>query len=480
LRILVDMKALFFCFYLLLLGMGLPSCTETNAQAPPFQPNVEQQAILNRIENYLVKDSILYDQLSWDENGISIYPDSLAKVEDKPEVSLPWKAARPFVDHVAQMSASEALDFYLAGQFENLVQVGGLPDDILSLSDDLPLQGVRIALDPGHVGGTMELAYLEKKFIRIRKGNRPEIHKAIAFNEGNLALGTALLLRDSLEKLGAQVLLTRSKEGHTAFDMSYEAWLESETQQAEARLGLSWADLDGKTADGYPLRWRNGAAANYIFQQELVGTDSLWWMTEATMRDIYRIPFLKADFKQRASEINAFHPDLTLILHYNIWEKNTWSAGQYLNAVDDNYCMAFIPGSFMAGELGKPETRMAFLQKALSDDIPESERLSAEVVKGFEKHLGIPAIPYDTSLRYLRAASLPTPAKGVFARNLSLTRMVNGPICFGEALYQDNLEECLRLQQKQLRLKGMRTQLPNRLKDVVNAYVEGVLQFIQK
>ncbi len=452
-----------------------------------YSSKTEPKEILERIRTYLVKDPVLFDQLSWDEEGIKIYPRATAKDSGLAETTVPWQMTDRYL---CLLNRGQDLERYL--DWNEKIDTGEDWNETIHAGEDCekptrpsgfqptieqPLKGFRVALDPGHVGGTMAFASMEKKFVRIKKNNRPEVDVPVAFNEGNLALGTAILLKDTLEKLGATVFMTREKEGHTAFDISFNTWLKQETEKAEAASGKDWSRLTGKTIEGYPLRLRNGAAWNWIQQEELQGEDSLWWMTKATMRDIYKLPFLKADFKQRAAEINDFLPHVSLIIHYNVWEKNTWSSGKYLNAIDDNYTMTFIPGSFMAGELDDPEERMVFLAKAFSDDIPKSERLSGAVARGFEKHLQIPIIPYDTSLRYLRAASLPTSEAGVFARNLSLTRLIQGPMCFGEALYQDNVDECLRLNRKDVLLPGMKTRLPARLKDVVDAYVEGVLEY---
>ena len=198
------------------------------------------------------------------------------------------------------------------------------------------------------------------------------------------------------------------------------------------------------------------------------------------MRDIYRIPFLRRDFRERARLINAFTPDLTLILHYNILESNDWGPDHNLSAVDKNFSMAFIPGSFMTGELGDAESRMLFLGRLVSEDLRQSEELSGNIVEGFAQVLGVPAVDYDTTLNYLRRSSLPTDADGVFARNLSLTRMVHGPLCYGEALYQDNVDEAMRLNAKTLVVEGMETGLPPRILDAVDAYVFGVLRFCKE
>ena len=467
----------------LLLGALQFACSHTQAENSP--PSNEKTAFFQaRANDYLIKNEVLRPQLEITENGVRMYADVEARDSAKPEIKVLWEEAEVFVRMVKGLEVAEALEMYM-GKGEQPFSAQAeqrIPPAVTTpaaATAGQPLKGWRIALDPGHVGGTMDFAFLEKKFVRIPKGDRPEVKEDIAFNEGNLALGTALLLRDTLQKMGAEVLLTREREGETAFGGKFADWLRGEYESAAEDGTVDWTEFRGRSPEGYLIKHLRAAGWRYVMENDIHGADSTWWLSKPTTRDMYRIPFLKAEFKERARKINAFRPHLTLIIHYNIWEKNTWDKGQTLHAIDDNYSMAFIPGSFMKGELRKPEDRMAFLSKLLSDDLPASERLSAAVVEGYEEHLKVPGMEWDDSLKYLRNASLRTPSKGVFARNLSLTRMVHGPMCFGEALYQDNVAECVALNRKDFLLEGMRTYMPNRIRDAVDAYVAGVLKYAE-
>lgn len=467
-----------------LFSLAGSSCSNTQA-GPKDSTGGQHTRYSTRVNDLLIKNDVLQAQVEVDEKGVSMYASAAMRDSGKAEITVYWDEAKQYVDMVKGLPVEQALEMYLAKgtkAFDSATKAG-IPklDRTRPIAGDaeLPLKGWRIALDPGHVGGSMDFAFLEKKFVRIKRGDRPEVKEEIAFNEGNLVLGTALLLRDSLEKLGAEVLMTREREGHTAFGVDFEAWLRMEYDKAEAEGKVDWAEFKGRSPEGYPMRQLRAACWNYVLANDIHGKDSTWWMSEPSTRDVFRIPFSKADLKERARVINAWRPDLTLIIHYNIWEKNTWDKGKYLHAIDDNYAMAFIPGSFMKGELRKAEDRMAFLSKLLSEDLPASERLSSAVVQGFEKHLSIPAMVWDDSLKYLRRASLRTESKGVFARNLGLTRMIHGPMCFGEALYQDNVEECMRLNRKDYVLDGMESYVPRRIEDAVDAYVMGVLKYAE-
>ena len=61
---------------------------------------------------------------------------------------------------------------------------------------------------------------------------------------------------------------------------------------------------------------------------------------------------------------------------------------------------------------------------------------------------------------------------GIFCRNLCLTRLVKGPICYGETLIQNNLQEALELSQHQTMIEGI--PCPKRVIDVAEAYYETI------
>ena len=68
-----------------------------------------------------------------------------------------------------------------------------------------PLAGLRIAIDPGHLGGSY--AKMEARWFRI--GNSRPVQ------EGEMTLMVAKLLKQQLESMGAEVWLTRTRNGPT-------------------------------------------------------------------------------------------------------------------------------------------------------------------------------------------------------------------------------------------------------------------------
>jgi len=93
-----------------------------------------------------------------------------------------------------------------------------------------PLKGLRVAIDPGHMGG--KFARLEEKYVHMLPSEEKGIDQEIEFNEGELALLTAKKLAQKLKSLGAKVLLTKTNAGAPVIKKSYEGWLEEDFDSA--------------------------------------------------------------------------------------------------------------------------------------------------------------------------------------------------------------------------------------------------------
>src|SRR4029077_15274072 len=83
---------------------------------------------------------------------------------------------------------------------------------------DKPLSGLKIALDPGHLGGTW--AKMEERWFQI--GN------SIPVIEGDLTLRVAQTLAPRLQELGAKVTLVRSAPGPVTTVRPEELQIEAE------------------------------------------------------------------------------------------------------------------------------------------------------------------------------------------------------------------------------------------------------------
>lgn len=397
----------------------------------------------------LVKDSSLYDYFQINSTGITFFVSPEDKQAGIVEAHIYPDEYEWMANLYTQLPLDSIVSIYQKKGKDRLGVAHQVRPTIPfkpAADPDRPLSGLRVALDPGHFAGDMELAELEGKYMKMHPSSKTG-NASIAFNEANLSLATAYVIRDELEALGAIVLLSREIPGQGVRDISYADWRAYEaesTLMAEVAAGrIDSADLD-------------------------------WWDRKADEKAWCKRVFNAVDLRLRSEKINAFQPHATLIIHYNIDSPN-WELRDkdgFFTPTNENYLMAFTPGSFMAGELEDVESRVAFLRQLLSTDIPESVRLSDAFVQASVRVTGVPVIAEPNEMPYLNKGSILTKKPGVYARNLALTRLIAGPICYGESLCQDNIREARALNQRDFPIAGIMA--PNRIKEVAKAYVEAV------
>lgn len=323
-------------------------------------------------------------------------------------------------------------------------------DTIRSKEQLHSLNGMKIAIDPGHIGGAYHMGETESRCMTLVIP-QPLIRgedsvKQIQMVEGNFSFFTALILKHKLDSMGAQVMLTRSDTGVSSLGITFFEWkkkikhkdyvdsLEKNNLISDKGLNLLKKHLDDKQ----------------LFAQV----------------------FASVDMANRAKKINAFQPDLTVVIHYNVNEKNAgWN-----HTTDKDYVMTFVPGCVTSEDMNKLAGRLNFLRLLLSNDIENSVKLSSAVVKKLSTKLNVPIAQKDDAT-YLGQACLTTPEKGVYARDLALTRLIKGPLVYGEPLYQDNNTECFLLTAQDDTVNGF--SVSKRIELVAEAYFEGIVEYIR-
>lgn len=314
-----------------------------------------------------------------------------------------------------------------------------------------PLTGWRIALDPGHMAGDQTFAKeIEGKYMTM-PDTPATYQQEIAFYESELTLATAFILKDSLERLGATVMMTRTELGKASHGLTFEEW-----------KSVAFTDsLDRAVKRG-----------------DMTYSKAIWWKRKATDAAIFKSYYNRADLHHRIRTIREFDPDITLIIHYNVDSPN-WNQrlenGDFLPGFE-NYSMAFVPGSFAPGELAHVEDRIMLLRLLISDDYAQSVSLSTSFIAASETYTGVAPVDSVSDLSYLAKFSRYTGGPGVFARNLSLTRNLSGAICYGESLCQDARWEAMRLNQRDLRVNDL--QVSSRVAEVAQAYLEAVKEYV--
>lgn len=393
----------------------------------------------HKAENYLIKGKYLHNIYSIDSIGIKIFATSYHKKQNKPEFSLTWEEVEIFDKLIRYADKSFVYDIYLNKRDNPLSpMVSGVVSILeqnhpkpLGHLENKPLQGFRIAIDPGHTAGDFAMARIEQRYIKIFHEK-----KWYEFAEGILTLATARILKDSLEKYGATVLLTRTKHGHNSDGQTYQEWLKYRLPQILRNQGLNEKQIADKIKN--------------------------------TPKEFFFEYYSNEDLENRAQKINLFKPHFSIILHYNIDGDNK----SCIKPTEKNYSMTFVPGAYMVGELHSAKDRFDFLRTLLTNHFEESVILSSFVQEAFVKQLNVPAVTEADNPFYLRNSCLKV-KEGIYARNLRLCRLLNSPLCYGEPLLQDNVCE-LQLLALHNEKKGI---ISPRVVEVANAYLTGILKY---
>ena len=254
-----------------------------------------------------------------------------------------------------------------------------------------PLDGVHIAIDPGHIGGLW--AVMEERWYRMGE--------AAPVQEGDLTLATARVLQPLLEGLGARVSLVR-KATEPLTTVRPPDLLEA------ARLSL---EQDGKALEERAIR-----------------------------KESERLFYRASEIRARGRLVNdELRPDLVLCLHFNAdsWGGNP-AAPRFSTS---NHLHVIAHGCLLPGELTLDDQRLETLVRVLQR-IPDTEiPLCRAVATRMAEATGLP--PY----RYAGASARQVPeAPFVWIRNLLANRVYECPVVFLEPYVMNHAEVFARIQ----------------------------------
>lgn len=317
----------------------------------------------------------------------------------------------------------------------------------------LPLAGLRIALDPGHMGGT----FWDKK-----TGKYVQDSKGRIVSEGVIALQTALLLKKEFQSLGAQVLVTHETLGAVS-DQDVNTFDITPYAQAELRdnIHAPWFIklIQSAKNDKELLQlFDNSAERKKLFSE--------------SNRDFYFIR--RTDLWARVNKINQWNPDLVLIIHFDTDDSGDHNGG--VNPKAPNATKAYVVGGYQVNELGSRSARQYFARHLLDQrSWDQSVRMSQSILKNFTTQMGLKLASSGGESAY-------AVAPGVFARNLVIPRMLKAPVMsYLECLFYNNPAEFERFYNTKypLDIGGKNYPYSDRLLQVVNSIRDGVLQFYQ-
>ena len=267
---------------------------------------------------------------------------------------------------------------------------------------DKPLAGLKIALDPGHLGGAW--AKMEERFFQLGE-SRPVI-------EGEMTLRVARLLAPKLRELGAEVVIIR-ESAEPATPLRPET-LRDTARGELAKLGVE-APREKYDGPNDPLRAQTVQA-----QSELL---------------FYRI----AEIRQRALLVNTkLQPDLVICLHFNA---EGWGDAVKPEFVPRNHLHVLVNGCYSAGELRFDDQRYEMLVKLLNrsydEEFPASEHLATALAAATK----LPPYEYTTG-NAIHTGS----GAYVWARNLLANRLYHAPVVFLEPYVMNSEPVWMRVQ----------------------------------
>jgi hypothetical protein len=267
---------------------------------------------------------------------------------------------------------------------------------------DRPLTGMRIALDPGHLGGNW--SRMEGRWFQIGDS------KPVC--EGDLTLQTAEHLATRLTALGAEVLWVR-RSAEPATPMRPTDFYALARELLLTR-GITNPPL---TYSSYDDPQRGQTVQN---EAELI---------------FYRT----SEIRYRARLVNeTLHPDLVLCLHYNA---EPWGNDAKPDFVPRNHFHILVNGAYSAAELHFDDNRYEMLLRLFGGVTDEEQRIATRMAEVFARESALP--PYT----YPGGNAVPVNDNPyVWARNLLANRLYRCPVVFLEPYVMNSQEVWERVQ----------------------------------
>ena len=286
-----------------------------------------------------------------------------------------------------------------------------------------PLAGLRIAIDPGHLGG--RYAQMEARWFRIG-WSRP-------VEEGEMTLIVAKLLKERLEQLGAEVWLTRT--------------------------------ANGPTTALRPGKLRNAAIASLA--EEGVSPSG-----ERLQKEAERLFYRVGEIRNRARLVNErIRPDLVVCLHFNAEE---WGDPARPTLTDKNHLHLLLSGAMSREELAHEDERYTMLVKLLGGTHAEELGASDAVARSLAGATGLEPFTYHNA-KAIPASSNPY----LWIRNLLANRLFECPVVYCEPYVMNSRPAFNRIQLGDY--TGRRNvggvQLPSIYREYADAVAQGLADY---
>lgn len=294
-----------------------------------------------------------------------------------------------------------------------------------------PLRGLRIALDPGHLGGPW--ARMEERWLQVGD--------TLPVTEGDLTLRVARVIAPRLRELGAKVSFVRKS-----------------TEPVTPLRPDDFKDLARK------ILINNGVPQP---RQELLNADDP--EKEHTIRWQSEILFYRySEIRRRAVLVNTkLHPDLVLCLHFNA---EAWGDPKNPILIDHNHFHLLVNGSYLEQELELDDERFEMIRRLLSRASEEELPLAETVAANMARETGLPPYQYPTDNYATKVGT----SGYVYARNLLATRLYRCPVVYCEPYVMNSREGYERMQAGDY--EGTRLVHGVERKSIIREYADSVVE----
>jgi N-acetylmuramoyl-L-alanine amidase len=293
-----------------------------------------------------------------------------------------------------------------------------------------PLSGLRIGLDPGHLGG--KWAKMEERWFQVDSSQPVQ--------EGDLVLKVARLLAPRLRELGAKVFFVRNSN-----------------EPVTAKRPDDFRELARK------ILIKNGVPhprPDVLDPNDPEKEQTIRWQSEILF---YRY----SEIRRRAVLVNTkLHPDLVLCLHFNA---EGWGDPNNPALIDANHFHLLVDGSYLQDELELDDERFEMIRRLLSRAYDEELPLADTIAAAMARETKLPPYEYPTTNSTTRVGS----SGYVYARNLLATRLYRCPVVYCEPYVMNSRDAFARIQAGDY--EGVRNVNGIERKSIFREYADGVV-----
>ena len=257
------------------------------------------------------------------------------------------------------------------------------------------LDGIRIVIDPGHIGGAL-WSRIEERFFRPKESSFP-------ICEGDLTLIVARLLAERLRACGAEVVSVR--------------------RSAEPVTDLLPCNFRDYAIGRLREEGLHVPRQGYNGPTDPNKTKTIAWQSELA---VYRY----AEIRARAKLINeVLRPDMVICLHFNAED---WGNPEHGIFSERNHIHVLVNGAYSASELKCDDVRFELLYRLLSGFQEVEVPAAQSVAKRLKVATRLPPFMYPSPSNQISGSPY------VFRRDLLANRIYRCPVIYCEPYVMNN------------------------------------------